>query len=207
MMRGMSTPAPPCASAPVDPILRTVPSRLETTRLVLRPPRTGDGAALHEAVAESLTALREFVASVPWAAHEPSVEASEVFCRRAEADVIARRDLPFLVFDRESGRLLACTGLHRFNWSVPRFEVGYWCRASATGQGVVTEAVCALVRLAEEDFGAARVEILTDALNMRARAVAERCGFVLEGVLRHERRAPDGSLRDSCVYARVRRPG
>jgi len=37
--------------------------------------------------------------------------------------------------------------------------------------------------------------------------VAERCGFELEGVLRHERRAPDGSLRNTCIYARLAAAG
>jgi RimJ/RimL family protein N-acetyltransferase len=205
----MGSPPTPHQPRPVpvlDAVLREVPRQLDTPRFTLRPPRTGDGAMLHEAVVESLPALRAFVTSVPWAAHEPSVDASEVYCRRAEADVIARRDLPFLILDRGTGRLLGATGLHRFDWSVPRFEIGYWCRSSATGQGVISEAVRALSDLAESGFDAARMEIRTDALNTRARAVAERCGFLLEGVLRHERRAPDGSLRDTCVYARVRRP-
>jgi RimJ/RimL family protein N-acetyltransferase len=34
--------------------------------------------------------------------------------------------------------------------------------------------------------------------------VAERAGFVLEGILRHELRHVDGTLRDTRVYARVR---
>ena len=37
--------------------------------------------------------------------------------------------------------------------------------------------------------------------------MAERCGFTLEGVLRRDSRAPDGSVRDTRVYARVRARG
>jgi hypothetical protein len=33
--------------------------------------------------------------------------------------------------------------------------------------------------------------------------VAERCGFSLEGIMHNVMRAPDGSLRNSCVYARL----
>jgi RimJ/RimL family protein N-acetyltransferase len=50
---------------------------------------------------------------------------------------------------------------------------------------------------------AARVELITDEENTRSRRVAERCGFTLEGVLRHERRAEDTGLRNTCVYARL----
>ena len=44
----------------------------------------------------------------------------------------------------------------------------------------------------------------TDVVNLTSRRVAERCLFALVGILRQERRASDGSLRNTCVYARLR---
>jgi RimJ/RimL family protein N-acetyltransferase len=71
------------------------------------------------------------------------------------------------------------------------------------GKGYATEAVEALVQLAFGHLGAKRLELVTDWENVRSRKLAERCGFVLEGVLHNERRAPDGTLRDTCLYARL----
>lgn len=184
-----------------DPILLDLPSSIETPRLLLRPPRSGDGAALLDAITESLPELRQFLASLPWVAAEQTLASAEAFCRMSEANFLARKDLPFLVFDKPTGRLVAATGLHRTVWQTPRTEVGYWCRTSASGRGFVTEAVVALRDYAARHLKAARVELITDEDNLRSRRVAERAGFVLEGVLRRERRAPDGSLRNTCVYA------
>jgi len=39
--------------------------------------------------------------------------------------------------------------------------------------------------------------------NAASRKVAEKCGFVMEGMLRNERKGPDGELRNTCVYARI----
>ena len=86
-----------------DPLLLDLPEQFDTGRLHLRVPRAGDGAALYAAVAESLPELRRFLASLPWVAAEPSPEASEAWCRNAAANFLARRDLPFLMFERESG--------------------------------------------------------------------------------------------------------
>ena len=187
-----------------DPLLIDLPAGIDTMRLHLRPPRAGDGAMLHAAVVETLPELRRFLAFVPWVAQEQSPEASEIYCRNSQAKLLARTDLPFLVLERESGRLLGGTGLHRPDWTVPRFEVGYWMRSSAAGKGYATEAVDALVELAFATLSAARVELKTDADNVRSRRVAERCQFQLEGILRHDLRDPDGSLRNTCVYARLR---
>lgn len=186
-----------------NPILRDLPASIETARLLMRPPRSGDGAALHEAIVESLPELRRFLASLPWVAEEQTRESAEVFCRNAESNFLARRDLPFLMLSRESGRLVGACGLHRTSWEVPKTEVGYWVRASESGKGYVTEAVNGLVAFALDAIGAERIEIITDAENLASRRVAERCGFTLEGILRRERRAPQGSLRDTCIYARL----
>lgn len=187
----------------LDPILLDLPSSIETSRLTLRPPRAGDGPVLHDALTESLAELRRFLASLPWVAAEQTLESAETFCRNGEANFIARRDLPFFVFEKRTGNFVASAGLHRTVWQTPRTEVGYWCRTKSSGQGFVTEAVRALTEYAFQHIKAVRVELITDEENAASRRVAERCGFVLEGILRNERRAPDATLRNTCVYART----
>ena len=91
--------------------------------------------------------------------------------------------------------------MHRIDWTVPRFEIGYWCRTSRVGHGYVSEAVAAITRFAFETLHAARVEIRTDVANSRSFRIAERLGFTLEGILRRDSRTPDGELRDTRVYA------
>jgi len=188
-----------------DPILLELPLSIETERLLLRPPQAGDGAALHAAVSESLSELRQFLASLPWVAVEQTVESSEIYCRTAHANFLARKDLPFLLFEKTSGHLVGATGLHRLIWSAPKAEIGYWVRTSRRRRGFVGEAVAALTEFAFQHLQAVRVELITDEENQSSRRVAERCQFTLEGILRHERRAPDGSLRNTCVYAQFPR--
>jgi RimJ/RimL family protein N-acetyltransferase len=119
-----------------------------------------------------------------------------------------RTDLPLFIFARAAdggcGRLLGGTGLHRVDWSVPRFEIGYWRRSGEQGHGWITEAVRTLARFAFDQLGARRVEIRMSSDNVKSRAVAERCGFTLEGVLRQDSLDVHGLPRDTAVYARVR---
>ncbi len=153
------------------PILREVATELQTERLLLRCARPGDGVAVHEAVVESLAALRAWPASLPWAMAEPSVAVSETYCRQAQASFIQRARFDYLVFERGSGRFIANTSLHNIGWDVPRFEIGYWCRSSLQRQGYTREAVQALIRYAQNDLGARRV----DATPMSVTAPVEHC--------------------------------
>jgi len=185
-----------------DPLLIDLPVHIETERLILRPPQAGDGPMFHAAMVESLVELRRFLASLSWVAAEQSIDQAEAHCRNAQANFMARKDLPFLLLEKHSGELVGVAGLHRTEWSTPKTEVGYWGRASRSGHGFVTEGVEALVQYAFTHLRAVRIELVTDEENHASRRVAERCHFTLEGVLRHERRASDGGLRNTCVYAR-----
>jgi RimJ/RimL family protein N-acetyltransferase len=185
----------------MDPILRDLPTQLETERLLIRCPLPGDGPAVHEAVVESLAALRAWPASLPWALPAPSVEASGIFCRQGQVQYLSRQRFPMLLFHKAHGRYVGGSGLHGVDWAVPACEVGYWCRQSYQGQGLVTEAVIAITRFAATALGMRRVTSLPDADNLPSCRVAEKAGYTLEGTLRHERKAPDGTLRNTCLFA------
>ena len=182
-----------------DPLLLDLPQQLRTPRLVLRPPRPGDGAAMNEAVLETIEALRAWM---PWAAPTPTAEQSESWCRQSAADFAARKGLVMLMFLPDD-TFVGSGGMVRLDWSVPRFEIGYWVRRRFEGQGYVAEAVAEWTRFCFETLSAARVEILMDDGNDRSRRVAERLGFPFEGMLRNHKRWADGTLRHTRVYART----
>jgi RimJ/RimL family protein N-acetyltransferase len=184
----------------VNPVLLDFPDSFETERLTIRSPMPGDGAELQAAVAESIDDLRPWM---PWADHVPTVEEDEERVRRGRAHFLTREDLLLLLFLKGTHTLVGSSGLHRIDWSVPRFEIGYWVRRRFAGQGYITEGVRGITRFAFETLGARRVEIRCDARNERSQQVAERAGFELEATLRKHAVAVDGSLRDTLIYVHL----
>ena len=189
----------------MDPLLIDVPERIDTERFVLRCPRPGDGAAINAAICASMDELRPWM---PWAQAAPLLGESEAYCRRHHARFKLREDLSFFIFEREpdgsDGVLVGACGLHRIDWTVRRFEIGYWRRAGLPGHGIATEAARALNRMAFDRLDARRVEIRMDEVNLPSRKVAERAGFTFEGLLRRDTLTVAGEPRDTRVYARVR---
>ncbi len=184
-----------------DPILRDFPERFESERLLIRGPLPGDGAEVHAAIEESLDELRPWM---PWAHLDQSVEDVEVNVRQARTEFLARRDLRLHLYLRDGGGFVGSTGLHRIDWTVPRFEIGYWVRTSMAGRGFATEATRRIADFAFDELGAERVEIWCDARNERSAAVAQRAGFTFEARLTRNRRSTAGALTDSLCFARVR---
>jgi ribosomal-protein-alanine N-acetyltransferase len=82
-------------------------------------------------------------------------------------------------------------------------EVGWWLAEEHWGQGIVTHVAQALVTRAFENPQITRVFAPIHAGNRRSMRVAEKNGFVLEGVER-QGAVKDGRIIDRHVYARYR---
>jgi len=180
------------------PILQDFPESFETERLLIRSPLPGDGPEMHAAVNESLDDLLPWM---DWPKQHETIEDSEKQIRLNRVSFMERSDLLLLLFLKGTNTLVGSSGLHRMDWSVPRFEIGYWCRTRFAGNGYVTEAVRGITAFAFEHLGARRVEIRCDAFNRKSVRVAERAGYTLEGELRNAEVGADGGLRNTLVFS------
>lgn len=177
---------------------------METERLIIRPPKSGDGEALYGAVSVSLNDLRKPTAALHWAHYEPSVDSSERYCRWASDEFRAGRDFSLLFIDRKTHEIVGASGLHEPDWSVPSFEIGWWGRSDLNGKGFITEGGTVVLRWGFEFLKAKRIYAEVDEENRASWRVCERIGMTYEGFMRNVRKAPDGQLRDCRLYASIR---
>ncbi len=182
------------------PITRDFPDAFETERLLIRSPMPGDGPELHAAVRES---MEELLPWMPWPTEHGTVEDSEASARGARVRFLERTELRMHLWLKGTGTFVGSSGLHRIDWEVPKFEIGYWCRTGMTGRGYVTEAVRGIAAFAFDALGAQRVEIRCDPLNRPSARVAQLAGFRLEGELRNDARGTDGTLRNTLVFSAI----
>ncbi len=183
------------------PILLDFPDSFETERLIIRAPKAGDGQAVNDAVRESYENLKPWM---PWAINLQSPEQTEENVRRGMIRWVLREDLWMLLYRKSDGLYVGGSGLHRIDWSVPAFEIGYWVRSSLEGQGYISEAVAGITNFAFGIIGGERVEIRCDTRNIRSANVAKRAGYTLEATLRYDGWANDGTLRDTYVFGMIR---
>ena len=184
------------------PILFDFPYSFETERLTIRGPLPGDGQEIRTAVMESRAELRPWM---PWA-HEKllSEEAYEARAREGQLKFLSREDLWMMLLLKGTKTIIGGSGLHRIDWNVPKFHIGYWVRTAYTRQGFITEAVAGITTFAFNTLGAKRVEIRCDSRNERSAAVPRRLGFVHEGTLHHDDRDHfTGELRDTLIFAKT----
>jgi RimJ/RimL family protein N-acetyltransferase len=72
----------------------------------------------------------------------------------------------------------------QFDFTSRRAEAFYWLDRRVRGRGIAVEALNLVTEWAFREYGIVRVQLLTHLDNARSQAVAVRCGFSREGVLR-----------------------
>lgn len=173
------------------------PRRLETARLLLEAPSRGHAAAVYDSVNTSLPTLG-FIA---WAQAPWTLERAIRFCEGGLKMVDDGECLIFNAFLRDSRAFVGRVDLHSFDFETPRAEIGYVGDARQIGQGLMREAVLAVVALGFK-MGLARIEAISEVDNHRALHFAEHgLGFCCEGRLHHRERNARGDLCDQMMFA------
>lgn len=135
----------------------------------------------------------------------PMPKSQEEMASRVEAALQLRAEgteMPFVVFDRESERIVGTTRLLDISAANRHLEIGWtWYTPAVWRTRVNTECKYLLLRHAFETLGVVRVQLKTDLRNLRSQAAIERIGGIREGVLRRQRILHDGYIRDTVYFS------
>jgi ribosomal-protein-serine acetyltransferase len=160
----------------------------------LRLPEEADAEELYELTAVNREMLAEWM---PWAA-AATLETTRDFIHSRRLEFARGGGFSVVIVERD--QIVGSIGFPDVNHDLSSCEIGYWLGAAAQGRGTVTMATSALIDHAFGTWKLHRVMIQAGVGNARSRAVAERLGFRLEGVLREAERYPDGHYVDLAVY-------
>jgi RimJ/RimL family protein N-acetyltransferase len=174
--------------------------KIETARLIIRPVKLGDELEISQAIQRSLKSLQRWM---PWA-KDPSFATTADFVKRADEGWSQGKsnDFPMVAIHKLNGKIISATGFNEESRPDSGcYEIGYWIDEPYQGQGFVTEFVNALTRFALVALKAQSVQICTQAENLKSIAVAKRCGFRVEKVLKgHRADCESGLPADSILF-------
>src|SRR2546421_5868924 len=108
----------------------------------------------------------------------------------------------FAVVEEATGAIAGSMGMRVIDREQAVVEVGYWAAAPARGRGLTTRALRLISSWLLETVGAERVQLRADVDNTASLRVAEKAGFVHEGVLRSSGINPrQGRRVDFAIYS------
>jgi RimJ/RimL family protein N-acetyltransferase len=163
----------------------------------LRPPHPREAADALAMLADPLTRRWNDAERVV------DLDTAREWCERG-ADWSDGTHATFSVLDATTGRLAGNVSLWQIDLEKSRSAwVGYRTAPWARGRGVATTALLAVTGWAFGGLGVERISLPHTVGNDASCRVAEKAGYLLEGVMRGAWREPDGTRLDEHLHARL----
>lgn len=97
------------------------------------------------------------------------------------------------------GRIVGVISYNEINHSLRKLTIGYWLSSEHQSKGIITRACKHLIEHAFADLNIDKIEIAVAKENLRSRAVCERLGMTLEGIVTNSEKV-EGKIFDHAIY-------
>ncbi|HEY1387546.1 MAG TPA: GNAT family N-acetyltransferase [Ktedonobacterales bacterium] len=169
---------------------------LSTKRLRLREIRPDDAEAIF-AISSDEETMRYY-----GEAYQSLAEAEAYIMLRRD-DFAQRREIRWGIARHDDDRIIGSCGFHSFDEGYHRAETGYILNRAAWGQGVMAEALAAIIEYGFSEMALHRIEATIDIANSRSKNVLLKLGFQYEGNLR-QRSLFRGRFKDEHYFGLLR---
>lgn len=169
---------------------------------VIRPLENSDLEPYFDLVERNRKRLEDFFTGTT--SRTKSKEETKVFL----AEMIKRRDaktyFSFILADSKTGRFIGFFDLKNVDWSIPKTEIGCYTDKDFSGKGITAKAMQCFVAYCFKEFGFKKIFLRTHESNKAAQAIAEKCGFEKEGLIRRDYKTTSGELIDLIYYGKIK---
>jgi len=136
--------------------------------------------------AEALFALFSDEDTMQFYGHEPhrSLDETRQLIEQTQARYARREAIRWGITFKGADQVIGSCSFHYFDTGFHRAETGYELNRTFWGQGIMTEAMSAVLTYGFAELGLHRVEAIIDIANERSKGLLLKLGFTYEGNLR-----------------------
>lgn len=110
----------------------------------------------------------------------------------------------FVIEDPLEHKLSGVIFLKKFDWAIPKCELGYFIDKDKEGKGITTKALAEIINYCFDSLKLNKLFLRAAVDNFQSKKVAEKNGFITEGILRKDFKTQDGVLIDVAYYGLLR---
>lgn len=125
---------------------------------------------------------------------------AELFIRSRITEWTEQQSFTFAIWNKDETEIIGHISIKNIDWTIPRAELAYFLSAEYEGKGIMTEVLKIIISLCFEQLGMNKLYIRVITSNDKSYKVAEKCGFIKEGVIRNDHRTFDSELVDLYYY-------
>jgi ribosomal-protein-alanine N-acetyltransferase len=133
----------------------------------------------------------------------PSLAAVQDYIAERQGDYARRDAIRWGITLKDADTLIGSCGFHHFDEGYHRAETGYILNRAYWGQGIMGEALSAILTYGFTEMELHRIEAIIDVANERSKGVLLKLGFQYEGNLR-QRYLFRGGFEDEHYFGLLR---
>ena len=164
----------------------------------IRPLSADDAENYFDLINHNRKRLEDFFAGT--VAKNKSLEDTHKFI----TDISEKRErkiyFPFVITETTTKSLIGYTDIKSIDWNVPKAELGFFIEEHYEGKGIVSKAVSKIVEHCFKTLQMKKLFLRTHEKNISSRRVAEKNGFVIEGIIRSDYKTTSGVIVDLLYY-------
>jgi RimJ/RimL family protein N-acetyltransferase len=169
---------------------------------LLRPLRSDDALQLLRLVAANRERISNYLPKTAKSIYDKS--SAKNYIREKLKNERDKREFCFLVVDTVTQEPCGAVFLKNFEWTIPKCELGYFIDKEYEGKGVISGAIKEITRFCFEELKLNKLFLRSATDNPGSRRIAEKNGFIQEGVLRKDFMTEKGELIDVVYYGLVK---
>ena len=146
---------------------------------MLRSYEPADFSGLFSAVNDSRRHLSPWLS---WVSKTTRPEHSLQFIQRSQDQMRDQEALALGIFYNDV--VIGGIGMHDWDQETRKAQIGYWITMEHEGKGIIVKSLAPFISMLFEQIGLNKIEIHYVPANKRSAKVAERLGFMREGVIR-----------------------
>jgi len=173
--------------------------QLETERLILRQMTLSDAEFYFHHF--NITEIVEGCCFPGPESLEAAKEELELYCIRPFEE---NKGIRWGIIRKDSNQLIGTCGYYNWNKNACRAEIGYDLNPAHWRQGIMMEALRAVLEYGFEKMTLNRIQAIIDSKNTRSKKLVLKLGFKKEGVLR-ERSYFNGQFRDDVCFSLLKK--
>lgn len=179
-----------------------VPEQIKTDRTTLCKYRNGEGDLFYNLINSNRDRL---IHSFPMILSTVTSKMNaELFIRSRLNEWTEQQSFTFAVWNKDQTEIIGHISIKNIDWTIPRAELAYFLSSEYEGKGIMTEVLKEIINLTFRLLNMNKLFVRVITSNDKSYKVAEKCGFVREGIIRNDHRTFDGELVTLYYYGFTR---
>lgn len=176
---------------------------MNTNDFVIRTLEISDATLLFEMVQNNRARLIDYFPISIGAMQD--IDSTKAYIQEKIKQAEKKESFSFVIICQKEIKPIGMLFIKSLDWRIPKAELAYYIDKEHEGKGIVSKALEWLVDHAFNELKINKLFLRVAPDNIGSKRVAEKNGFIVEGILRNDFKQEDGTLIDLLYYGRLRK--